>query len=231
MAQNLVNDRLEVDDFDAWSPQMLTDWQSGIWTALPGIIQSFNASELTAEIQPALKGKRLGEDGTVIIENLPVLVDCPVVFPHGGGCSLTFPVKPGDECLVVFACRGVDFWWQLGGPQLAPEPRMHDLSDGFAIVGPWSQPKRIGSWSTGEVQLRSDDGSAFVAVHPSTHQITAQTSGKVIVKATQGVEITGDVKITGKLDVTGAVTGNGIRLDTHVHGGVERGSSNTNGPS
>lgn len=230
MTQELVNNGLEVDDFDAWSSSMLSDWQSGIWTAMPGIIQSFNAAELTAEIQPAIKGKHLNEAGEVIIEKLPVLVDCPVVFPHGGGCSLTFPVKAGDECLVIFACRGVDFWWQLGGVQMPPESRMHDLSDGFAIIGPWSQPRRIGGWSTGEVQLRADDGAAFVAVHPSSHQITAQTSGKVIVKAGQGVEVTGNVKITGTLNVTGAVTGAGIRLDTHVHSGVEHGNSTTGGP-
>ena len=211
-------------------PRMLENAEAQLWTALPAIVKSFNATALTVEAQPAITGRYIDPTGEVKVVNLPLLLDCPVVFPHGGGCSLTFPVKPGDECLIIFADRCIDNWWQNGGVQNPAEMRMHDLSDGFAIVGCWSQPKRIGSWSTGETQLRSDDGSAFVAVHPSGHQITAKTSGKVIVQATNGVEITGDVKVTGNVTVTGAVTGNGIRLDTHTHGGVERGSSNTNGP-
>lgn len=51
-----------------------------------------------------------------------------------------------------------------------------------------------------------------------------------------GIEIVGDVSITGKLTTTstieaeGEVTGNGIKLSAHVHGGVERGGSNTYDP-
>lgn len=85
-----------------------------VWTALPGIIQKFDAGALTCEVQPAIKGRITQEDGSIQLVNMPLLLDCPVVFPHGGGCSLTFPIKAGDECLVVFASRGIDYWWQLG---------------------------------------------------------------------------------------------------------------------
>ena len=78
MANDLINAALENDEFDAWQSTMLSDWQSGIWTAIPGIVQSFNSSELTVEVQPAVQIKYLSEDGTVKIANLPKLVDCPV---------------------------------------------------------------------------------------------------------------------------------------------------------
>lgn len=51
-----------------------------------------------------------------------------------------------------------------------------------------------------------------------------------------GIEIVGDVSITGKLTTTstieaeGEVTGNGIKLSAHIHGGVESGGSNTGEP-
>ena len=142
-----------------------------VWTALPGIIQKFDAGALTCEVQPAIKGRVTQEDGSIQLVNMPLLLDCPVVFPHGGGCTLTFPIKAGDECLVVFASRGIDYWWQLGGIQPPPEARMHDLSDGFVIPGPWSQAQKISGVSTSAVQLRSDDGAAFIELNPGSHNV------------------------------------------------------------
>jgi len=51
-----------------------------------------------------------------------------------------------------------------------------------------------------------------------------------------GIKIVGDVDLTGKLTTSstitaaGEVTGNGIKLSTHVHSGVESGSSSTGEP-
>jgi len=39
------------------------------------------------------------------------------------------------------------------------------------------------------------------------------------------------VKMTGDLDVEGEVTGKGVKLSTHTHGGVDRGGSSTNRPN
>ncbi|MDR8345712.1 hypothetical protein FPK41_22485, partial [Acinetobacter baumannii] len=89
---------------------------------------------VTAVVQPAIKGAEKDESGAEVSVNLPLLVDVPVVFPRGGGCTLTFPVKPGDECLVIFADRCIDFWWQSGGIQEPVDERMHDFSDAFCIV-------------------------------------------------------------------------------------------------
>ena len=116
---------------------------SAMRVSIPGIIQSFNPDAVTAVVQPAIKGAEQDESGAEVSVNLPLLVDVPVVFPRGGGCTLTFPVKEGDECLVIFADRCIDFWWQSGGVQEPVDGRMHDLSDAFCIVGPQSQAKKI----------------------------------------------------------------------------------------
>jgi hypothetical protein len=81
-------------------------------------------------------------------KGLPAAGGCSCRFPRGGGCTLTFPVKEGDECLVIFADRCIDFWWQSGGIQEPVDGRMHDLSDAFCIVGPQSQAKKISGIST-----------------------------------------------------------------------------------
>ena len=117
--------------------------QAEMWTALPGIVQSFDPAAMTVSVQPAVAGRISDEAGKAASVDLPILPDVPVVFPGGGGFALTFPVAAGDECLVVFASRCIDAWWQSGGVGEPMEPRMHDLSDGFALVGVRSQPHRL----------------------------------------------------------------------------------------
>lgn len=188
--------------------------QAQMWTALPGIIQSFDANALSATVQPAIKGSVKDKAGISSNVDLPLLVDVPVVFPHGGGMTLTFPLKQGDECLVVFASRCIDGWWQDGGSQPALDRRMHDLSDAFAIPGPFSQKRLIPAVSTTAAQLRSNDGATFVEV----------LDGKITVKATSVVIDTPTATFTGKIVAAGDVTAGTISLQQHVHLGVQSGS-------
>ncbi|UBM93033.1 translation initiation factor IF-2 [Klebsiella pneumoniae] len=226
---------------------------SAMRVSMPGIIQSFDPDAVTAVVQPAIKGLEQEESGAEVSVNLPLLVDVPVIFPRGGGCTLTFPVSAGDECLVIFADRCIDFWWQSGGIQEPVDGRMHDLSDAFCIVGPQSQAKKISGISTTAVQLRTDDGSAFIEL-AAGHDVTVKTPGKLTASADGGTEITspeiilnGNVTINGNLSqgmgdsggtatmhgpvtVTNDVTAGGKSLMTHTHGGVEHGNDSTGGP-
>lgn len=222
--------------------------------AMPGVIQSFDTETVTAVVQPAIRCVETDNDGNRTTRDYPLLTDVPVVFPRGGGCTLTFPVKAGDECLVIFADRCIDFWWQSGGVQEPVDDRMHDLSDAFAIVGPQSQVKKISGISASGAQLRTDDGKAFIEVAAGGN-ITAQTSGTLTAKEDGGTTITspnitlnGNVTINGNLSqgmgegggtatmlgpitVTNDVKAGGKSLTTHTHGGVQTGSGNTGAPN
>ncbi|HHT0093256.1 TPA: Gp138 family membrane-puncturing spike protein [Raoultella planticola] len=218
---------------------------SAMRVSIPGIIQSFDPDAVTAVVQPAIKGVEHDESGAEVSVSLPLLVDVPVVFPRGGGCTLTFPVTAGDECLVIFADRCIDFWWQSGGIQEPVDGRMHDLSDAFCIVGPQSQAKKIGGISTTGAQLRTDDGSAFIEV-AAGGDITATTAGSATINAPE-IVLNGNVTINGNLSqgmgesggtatmhgpvtVTNDVTAGGKSLMTHTHGGVEHGNDSTGEP-
>ena len=211
--------------------------QSRIWTALPGIIVSFDPDKHTVSVQPAIKGRKRLPDGTYEEIDMPVLLDCPVVFPGGGGVTLTFPLKAGDECLVVFASRCIDGWWQLGGVQNPAEFRMHDLSDGFCIPGGRSQPRAFTA-RTDVARLTADNGNGYVEIDPDTGNMSIASFGalfiysqnKANITAPNGIAITGNVKITGNLQVTGTTIGNGVNLNTHVHSGVQSGSGSSGGP-
>ena len=98
---------------------------SSLHCALPGIVESFDASAQTACVRPALK--RIG-----LV--LPVLRDVPVFFPGNRAGAVTWPVSAGDECLLVFADTEIDRWFE--GKDAEPASgRTHSLSDAFAFVG------------------------------------------------------------------------------------------------
>ncbi len=152
----------------------LTGWQSQLWTAMPGIIQSFDSAKATVVVKCALSFTQRQKDGTIADVAMPELVDVPVVTPRGGGTTMTFPIAKDDECLVIFANRCIDGWWQSGGVQKQIEIRMHDLSDGFAFVGPFSQNTKIANWNTSATEIRSNDGKTFIRLNPTTQQIDVQ---------------------------------------------------------
>ena len=251
----MIKKNVAIGDQNQLLNQAINARLAGVWTALPGIIQSFDPVTLTCEVQPAIQGRQRDADGTIRQVNLPLLLDCPVVFPHAGSCSLTFPIKAGDECLVVFSSRGIDFWWQNGGIQPPPEPRMHDLSDGFVIPGPYSQPKRIGNVNTSAVQLRSDDGEAYLEINPESHDININTSGdfssncknfsltaenvsfncnKFDVNSPQ-INLNGAISGGGSgganATFTGDVKAGSVSLKTHTHNGVDPGNGNSGTPN
>lgn len=222
---------------------------AGIRVALPGTVVSFDAEAVTAVIQPAIKGYEPDANGNQVSISMPQLVDVPVSFPRGGGVTLTFPVKPGDECELIFNDRCIDFWWQSGGEQEPVHPRQHHIGDAIAFLGPMSQAKKISGISTSAAQLRSDDGTTYFELNPATQKIKivapgglevitpeADFSAKVTIhglltwmggmvgSVVSGVAST----ITGAVEFIGSVKANGKVIDnTHTHGGVQRGESDT----
>jgi hypothetical protein len=194
--------------------------QAQIWTAMPAIVTKVNLAAMTIECQPAIQGENDNTDGTTSVVNLPLLLDVPIVFPSAGGFILTFPIKVGDEVLIVFGSRCIDAWFQQGGIQPQAEFRMHDLSDAFAIPGPKSQPNVVAGISASNVQLRSNDGTVYLEITPGGAINLVAPSG---VKVTGPIEIDGGLTFDGNLTVTGSitasgeVTGNGIALSTHTH--------------
>ncbi len=199
-------DRSDINLINAMEGQ-----QSQMWTALPGIIQSFDVTTMTCEVQPAIQAQITNaETQARSWVNLPKLVDCPIQFPAGHNTTITFPIAQGDECLIVFASRCIDTWFQSGGYNNQQAiMRMHDLSDGFILLGFRSLPRVLTNISTTDIQIRSDDGNSFIALNPSTHTVTITAAA---------ININGPVNIQGNVTTTGTLQNNGVNVgSTHVH--------------
>ena len=215
-----MQDRRElIDDPEEAQRASQDGLQARIWTSCVGIIESVDLDAQTCSVQPAIQGTVTGEDGLALSVNLPLLVDVPLIFPRAGGFAITFPVKKGDECLVSFSARCIDSWWQSGGVQAPLEARMHDLSDGFAILGPTSQPKKLSDVQTDGVEMRTESRSTYFRL----------TEGVIFIK--------GDVVHEGNTQQTGTFTADGVKttagtgLGTHDHGSGSLISGKTPGPN
>lgn len=204
--------------------------QAEMWTALPGIVESFDPVAMTVCVQPSIKGQIQDESGNSSSVDLPLLTDVPVVFPGGGGFTLTYPIKKGDEALVIFASRCIDAWWQSGGIGGTPDERMHDLSDGIAIVGPRSQPRKLDpAVDADNVQLRSDDGKSHITMMPD-YTIKAENplascelgSNGMISFSGSGIRMTNkdcgatEATVSGTFTTDELVSGN-VNFNTHYH--------------
>jgi len=205
---------------------MLNALKAGFWVTLPCVVNSYDPDKVTITAQPTIRIPMRKEDGTISMEEIPLLQDVPVMFTRGGGCVITHPIKKGDECLVVFADRNIDVWWQNGGIQNPFDNRKHDLSDGFALFAPQSQPNRVKNISTDALQIRTDDGDSFIELNPSTQEIKIKAS-KVTIDA--DVEITKTLAVNGLIKSLTDVLAKTVSLLSHLTSGVVSGT-NTSGP-
>lgn len=231
-----MNREERLDDPEESLRLAMESQQAQIWTALPGIVAAVNLAAQTLSVQPTVQGSVASPDGAKQLVNLPLLVDVPIVWPRAGGFALTFPITAGDEVLVVFASRCIDSWWQSGDIGVPAEARMHDLSDGFAILAPTSQPKKLSGVSSTNVQLRDEAGTTYVEITPDGKaRVVAAT--QIDVEAPT-VNITGDLNVTGKMNLVGQLTQSGgsmtisgVVFGTHKHTGVQPGSGTSGGPT
>lgn len=230
-----MNREERLDDPEESLRLALESAQAQIWTAMPGVVTSVDLVKQTVSVQPTIQGTTENPNGDTTNVNLPVLVDVPLMFPRAGGFALTFPVKAGDEVLVVFGCRCIDSWWQSGGVGAPAEARMHDLSDGFAILAPTSQPKKLTNVSAANVQLRDEAGSTFLEVTPGGKiKLTATSELEMVaptIKMTGNMTLTGNTTVNGQMTQTGGMSIGGITFGSHKHTGVQTGGGTSGAPT
>lgn len=207
-----------------------------VHTAVPGKIVSFDAALQTASVQPLVKRvfkENDGETETLVDVDLPVCINVPVHFPGGGGYHLTFPIAPGDECILIFAERAIDVWHQTGQSRKPNARRFHSLSDGMCLVGIDSIPNKITGFSDTDVELRNSAGTQKIILEESGN-IALETLGdltatalNVDITATGQIDLTaptinlnGIVNVSGMLNATGGFAASGGSGTASITGNV-----------
>lgn len=199
----MVSRNNHTDDVRKMMRQAISD----IHTAIVGTIISFNAANCIASVKPALQYHVA--DGRII--DYPVITGVPVFMPRAGNAQITYPVKAGDSCLLVFSERSLDEWIGKGDAD-NHDPRQYDLTDAMAFVG------MCPAQSISDTNVELINGSTLVSVAPDGN-----------VNITGNVNISGNVNITGNLTTSGTskmsgsiacdsdITAGNISVQGHTH--------------
>lgn len=176
-------------------------------------------NEKTISCRPVINRVIKGED---IV--LPEFVDVPPVFMKGGSSYTAHPIVAGDYCLLLVTERCFDKWW-IGQDFMRPlEMRMHDYSDGFALVG-------INNLA-GLITIPSVITQIGDTYQEGNYEHLGDVEQTGNYTQTGDVTITGNLVVDGNINCTGVITCQnaiigGINFLTHIHGGVTAGGAKT----
>jgi hypothetical protein len=145
---------------------------------------------------------------------LPQFTKVPPLFMQGGGSYTAHPIAVGDYCLLILTERCFDRWYSGADFQDPAEFRMHDYSDGIAIVG---INQLAGALTIPDVIQQTGD----------TNQDGNYTRQGSLVQIGD-MTITGNLHVDGEITCTGDVVAGGISLRNHTHPGDSGGT--TGGP-
>ena len=208
--------------------QLVDTINLGIATALANmhtctIAKVTSVNETTIDCKPVFN--RLDKDQEI---ELPVFAEVPIINLQGGGSYHAFPIAIGDYALLFFTERCFDGWYNGQDDILPLEYRMHDYSDGFALVG---INNLAGSITIPDVIQQTGDTNQD---GDYTHQGDREHTGDVIQvgnKTQTGLfALTGNMTMAGDggpgtanmtnitINITtGDIIADGISLKNHVH--------------
>ncbi len=165
----------------------VTSMLNEVHTAIPAEIVEFDSKECTATVLPL--AKMVLTNGRVI--DYPQITDVPVMFQQGAGqdIAIVFPVKKGDQCLLIISEQTLDMWREEGEQY---SEMKYALSNAIALPGLFSRPL--------------DDVKDAV----KTDSIIIRNGKMKIAISDDHIGIKGDVDIDGKVRASGSISENNL---------------------
>lgn len=142
---------------------------SGLHTAFPALVESFDPVTLRCDVQPCITRKYPNNPAPAM---LPKITDVPVVFPSSGNLSIVFPLDPGSYVLCMCSERSLEQWLTTGGIVDPTDTRVCDLSDAVAIPGLFPLPSAlVPPPVAGTMEIRNRAGTSLICVTDTEVQI------------------------------------------------------------
>jgi len=181
-------------------------------TAIPGHIESFDADTCEADVLPY--GMFRKPDGSLLA--YPKLTGVPVYFMQGTGQGATFvfPVKPGDECLLIFCEQTLDTWLTKAESQT---DLSFDLSNAIALVGLFARANPLVKVAVDRDAVIIDRGGTRITMLPSNQlEIIGNTSIVGTLTVSSNAHIRGNMQVDGTVRSPEVISST-IDVNTHVH--------------
>lgn len=145
----------------------------------------------------------------------PIIVSVPTVFPRSETSSFSFPLKRGDEGLLIFADRDISQWVRFGLNRVSSD-RAHSLNDAIFIPG-----LKGGGYKLPERELKISHKGTEISLKDDGQVIIYSASSKVKIKGDLEVDgkltTSDDVSVQGKVEASGDVQAGLISLQNHTH--------------
>lgn len=215
---------------------------------LPGRVVSYdrNTNMVTVQPEPGMT--------TTLNQKVPrATLTMTALTMFGGGFIFNFPLQAGDTGHIVAFDRDISLFRQSLSAANANTNRAHAWEDSVFVPDKF-RDFTIDGEDDGCVVLQSLDGETKISVghgkiHLKATEVTIDSEA-VTVNAAALCEINAPLTaVKGELNVTGGITGgggatmtggitntggdivsDGISLETHVHGGIQSGGSDTGEP-
>ena len=125
-----------------------------LYTSMPGIVTSYDAEAQTVNVRGALDV--LTTEGGRI--QRAEILDVPLVYPQGGGYSIRWPLAEGDNVILLFSMRGLEYWKTVRA-RSRPGSGILDELDALAVPG--LNPAAAGDGPTDKLVV---DGEARIEI-------------------------------------------------------------------
>ena len=110
--------------------------KASMYHTLPGVVKAFYASDGTADIQPAVNDVRFDVDTQArTSEPFPIIPKVKVLYPSGGGFSITWPLSVGSKVTLHAYDLDPTVHRQTGNVEDPADVRRHGGTYWMAIPG------------------------------------------------------------------------------------------------
>ncbi len=136
----------------------LNQYMKSVNTSLPGLIETYDRGRRRADVRIAIPV--VDTEGNQIDRG--VVPNVPVVFPAGGGYSMTFPMRRDDPVLLVFCQRGIGGFKKAHAKAPPDGQGFFSQRDAVAIAG--FGPVGLTPVSEDGLSIQNDDGTTSIVI-------------------------------------------------------------------
>ena len=189
-------------DVDFWRNAMKLN------TCIPAIVDEFDSVTQRVSATPAIMAKVVKPDSTVQYIQCPKITNIPLAITKGGGLKITYPIKTGENCTLLFSQRSIDNFLIEGGIQRpfdtdAPATttlRCMDMTDAMCFPGVITNKEAIANYATDAIEIRNESGTTKVSVKENSlllkqESASVELTGGNIVMSAATIDITGTTAI------------------------------------